>query len=241
MRHAARTTTVPVVRIELRKLVDTRAGRWLFGVMVLLSIGVTASAASGDGTPDLADLLSASAAPFLVVCPLIAVVSATQEWQDQTFLRTFTLVPQRHRVVRAKFAASALLAVSVLGVCWSASLALVVAMDGTWTTQGTSVVGLPLAGVAYVVQGLVFGLLLRHALLAVGVFLIGPVACSSALAAAGLDGLGPYLNLRAGIQPLTESLSLSGEQIWHLAVGLLVWIAVPAVLAIRRTLVSDLD
>ena len=90
-----------VVRVELRKMFDTRSGFWLIASIVIT--GLIATIATIAFAPD-ADLTyynfaKAVGFPITVILPMIALLSITSEWSQRSGLTTFTYVPSRRRVV----------------------------------------------------------------------------------------------------------------------------------------------
>lgn len=120
----AGTPKVPfgrLVSVELRKMTDTRAGRWLLGITVgvlvlVAGIIVTVSLFDEDFTMSLGDWQGALTFLTTLLLPTIAIMSVTQEWSQRTGLVTFALEPYRLRVVLAKLAAVTILAIATLVV-----------------------------------------------------------------------------------------------------------------------------
>jgi ABC-2 type transport system permease protein len=127
-----------LVLVELRKAVDTRAGRWLLVLIVLVAMagailtGVTGSA----GDRNLVHVLGATSQLVAVLLPVLGILLVTAEWSQRTALTTFTLVPRRDRVIAAKAAAGVLLAAAATIVCAIVSAAVLVTADlsrgGRW-------------------------------------------------------------------------------------------------------------
>src|SRR6478672_3653848 len=114
----ARTFSRPGLRrltmVELRKMVDTRAGFWLqLSVLALTVLVVVLSAVLGHNDDHtLADFLKNSVQPASVLLPIVGILLVTSEWSQNTTLTTFALVPQRSRVIAAKVLASLVLSVA---------------------------------------------------------------------------------------------------------------------------------
>ena len=104
------TASVPfhrLVRVELRKTVDTRAGRWL-----LISIALVTVAAmvlflifAPDRELTFYNFIGITATPQGFLLPVLGILSVTSEWSQRTGLVTFTLEPRRGRALAAKVAA----------------------------------------------------------------------------------------------------------------------------------------
>ena len=112
--QGARIPLLRLVRVELRKMFDTRSGFWL-----MASIGISALLATAavivfapDADQTYASFGSAVGMPMAVILPIVAILSVTSEWSQRSGLTTFTLVPSRGRVMAAKGAAAVLVVVS---------------------------------------------------------------------------------------------------------------------------------
>ena len=166
---------VPMARlvgVELRKMFDTRSGFWL-----MASIVITALVATGAVilfAPDDAltyDTFSAAIGfPMTVILPMVAILSVTGEWSQRSGLTTFTLVPHRGRVVRAKAMSAVLVGV--------VSIPLAFAIGAVGNVVGTAIAGtdtvwdMSLAHGAYILLGNVLGMLVG--------FMLGVLIRSSA-------------------------------------------------------------
>lgn len=101
-----------LVRAELRKLIDTRAGFWLLaviGLVVLLVVVILGwTALAYDEPMSWGALLVATNLPMGLLLPIFGVMTVTSEWGQRTGLVTFTLEPRRVRTVIAKLLAGSL-------------------------------------------------------------------------------------------------------------------------------------
>ena len=103
-RTARPIPTTRLVKIELRKMFNTRSGFWM-----LVSIGVLSVIATGaviifapDSAVTYENFATAIGLPMSVILPMIAILAVTSEWSQRSGLTTFTLVPSRGRVIGAK-------------------------------------------------------------------------------------------------------------------------------------------
>lgn len=106
-----------LTRVELRKSVDHRAGRWLLALLLLLSLaGLTWEVATLGGSPTVpfSMLLGTAMTGSALLLPVLGVLAMTSEWTQRTALTTFTLAPRRVRVLLAKVAAALLLTAVVV-------------------------------------------------------------------------------------------------------------------------------
>jgi ABC-2 type transport system permease protein len=229
--------------VELRKLADTRAGRWL-----LITIGLTTAvivtlqlvfAEAADQT--FTTFFVASLLPVGLLLPVLGILSITAEWSQRTALVTYVLVPRRERVIAAKLAAVVLAALaSVLTSLAVAAVGTLIAGAtggaGRWEFDGVLLPNAVVFQVASVLMGAGFGLLLLNTPLAIVTYLLLPTAWTV------VGGLVPALREPAGwldttrtMEPLVEG-SLTGEEWGRLGVSLLVWLVVPVAAGLVRTL-----
>jgi len=97
-----------VIRVELRKMFDTRSGFWLMASIAIAAVLTTVAMILFAPAEQLTYYAFAKAIgfPMTVILPMIAVLSITGEWSQRSGLTTFTLVPHRTRVIVAKVVAS---------------------------------------------------------------------------------------------------------------------------------------
>ena len=133
----ARSRSRRVVRVELRKMFDTRSGFWLIASIVIT--GCIATIATIAFAPD-ADLTyynfaKAVGFPMTVILPMIALLSITSEWSQRSGLTTFTYVPSRRRVIWAKTLSSVTVAI--------ASMLFAFVIGAVGNVVGTAIAGTP--------------------------------------------------------------------------------------------------
>lgn len=171
---APRAERVPLVRlmkVELRKLVDTRSGRWLLIAIAVLTATVITVFLFSAAPDELnyENFVQVINTPYAILLPVLGILTVTSEWGQRTGLVTCTLEPHRGRVVVAKLVAVILLALAAvalalllaalgnaLGAAWQEG-------DGTWgfgVDWVRDAVVLQLSGV---LQGLPCGVLLTNA------------------------------------------------------------------------------
>jgi hypothetical protein len=105
-----------LVAVELRKMVNTRAGFWLQAAMVVLTVLVVIVACVVGDAADhtFQSVLNVGLQPAAILLPVLGILLVTSEWSQRTGLITFALVPVRSRVLGAKLIASLVLAVAML-------------------------------------------------------------------------------------------------------------------------------
>lgn len=169
--------TTRLVKVELRKMFDTRSGFWMLVSIGVLSVCAAATLLVIAPDEDIThqNFARSIGFPMTVVLPMIAILSVTSEWSQRSGLTTFTLVPGRGRVIGAKAIATVLVGLGSMG------LALVVGVVGN--LLGPALVGL--TPVWNVSPSLAAQFVLGHLVgMAIG-FTLGVVMRSSAPAIVG--------------------------------------------------------
>ena len=236
-----------LTRVELRKMVDTRAGLWLLiatAGLTLLGVGLGAFLGhASDHTWH--ELMNIAVQPASVLLPIVGVLLVTSEWSQRTTLTTFALVPQRSRVVAAKVLASLLIAVAAFVIGLALSLLATAVADrppsGGWTMPA----GLLVQDLAYLAVSILMGTAFGAALLssAPGIVLYFTLPIGWAIlthTVKALDHIGDWLDPSRTTSSMTEDL-MSGKEVEQLLVSLLLWLALPLLigtLRIRRAEIS---
>jgi hypothetical protein len=234
---AARTPLWRLTAVELRKMVDTRAGRWLLAVIGLLAVGaVGVRMFTGDAaTRDFASFFEISLLPVNLLLPVLAILTVTSEWSQRTALTTFTLVPRRGRIAAAKvLAATAITVVSVAGCLLVAAAGNLIHGGGSWHL-GAAVIGYAvLFELIAVLMGVAFGALLMNSATAIVLYFVLPTAWGIAGSLVGaLDTPADWLDTSRTTAPLLSDAMTAGA--WaRLGVSVAVWVALPALLGVLR-------
>lgn len=113
-----RQSFLRLVRIELRKTVDTRSGRLLLGGIIAFSVLIIGWQLTHlpNGQLQFGDVLDAAIVPVDLILPVVGILAMTSEWTQRTALTTFTLSPRRIPVLFAKLAAAMSIATVMVGV-----------------------------------------------------------------------------------------------------------------------------
>lgn len=109
--------------VELRKMVNTRSGFWLpiaVTLITVITVVVTVLNHGGRGAT-LAHVFHNAVAPAGLLLPVMGILLVCGEWTQRTTLQTFTLVPDRGRVLAAKLGASLAVALGAFAVCLACS------------------------------------------------------------------------------------------------------------------------
>jgi ABC-2 type transport system permease protein len=229
-----------LTRVELRKLADTRAGKWLLIAIAAITAAIIVifflTANQSDRT--FTNFMGATATPQGFLLPVLGIMLVTSEWSQRTALVTFTLMPVRGRVLLAKVLAALIagLAALVLAMAIAALATLVGGADNAWAHIGLDDVGkFAILQVSNVLQGLAFGLLFLNSAAAIVTYFVLPTAFTilaslwHALAKAQ-----PWIDLGTSQQPLFSGDSMSGKDWAQLATGTLLWVVLPFVVGLVR-------
>jgi ABC-2 type transport system permease protein len=238
-----------LVRVELRKSYDTRAGFWL-----MVTIGVTSLAAvalrmfvNAEESRTFGDYLAITQWPVGLLLPILGILLVTSEWSQRTAMTTFALVPHRSRVLTAKMAAGSVLAVAGVAVSAVASAAGTVLTPiftsgaAHWDFTTAQVAQVTAVEVFYVLMGIAFGMaLLRSPAAIVLYFLLPSLITFVVTLAQSLDWLREWFDLATTTTPMYEG-TLQGEGWAHLAATAAVWLVLPLVIGWVRIVRSEID
>ncbi|HET6654489.1 MAG TPA: ABC transporter permease [Nocardioides sp.] len=242
------TPSVPMSRligVELRKMADTRAGKWL-----LIAIGlITAAAvvifffAAPDDDRVFLNFMGITATPQGFLLPVLGILLVCSEWTQRTALVTFTLTPIRSRVIVAKIAAALVFgaAAIVLAVLVAALATLLAGAPDPWQNIGWDSIGkFTILQASGVLQGLAFGLLFLNTAAAIVTFFVVPIAFNVVASIwTAMRDIQPWVDLGFSQQPLFLGGDMSGEQWAQLAVGTLIWVVLPVVVGFWRVLRAE--
>jgi ABC-2 type transport system permease protein len=228
-----------LVAVELRKMVDTRAGFWLQVAMVALTaLVVVARLLVGDAADHtLQSVLDAGLQPSAILLPVLGILLVTSEWSQRTGLITFTLVPVRSRILSAKLIASLLRAIAMLGM----SVAIVAVgvlvsspgVEGTWSDAapliGQSAVNLT----AGMLVGLGFGAILMAATPAIVLLFALPTAWMAVVSLSAFSEVAPWVDYASAMGQMTEGVR-SATQWAHAGTSLAIWMVLPLLIGAWR-------
>ena len=247
------TPHVPMSRlakVEFRKALDTRAGRWfVISILALVVVvEVIYAFAANDQSKNFQDFVQISGFVLGYFMPIIIIMLVTSEASQRNGLVTFTLEPQRSRVVIAKFLAGLGLAVGVMVAGFALAalgtlLGTATGGTGDWSVDGNLVFnGFVLANLIGVFIGFAIAMLIMNTAGAiVGYFaysLILPIAVGilSALSSS-FEKIAPWIEFNTAQTPLfSGDYTPTGEEWAQILVSGTIWLIVPLALGIWRLL-----
>jgi hypothetical protein len=233
-----RPSLIRLTLVELRKMVDTRAGLWLQISVVALTAGLVAVfcvvAKAADLT--LAGTLEVAVQPAAVLLPILGVLLVTSEWSQRTAMITFALVPHRSRVLVAKLFAGVLLSFAATAVCLPvAAIGTVFAPGGgdTWSLPPELLGRVTLSVVIGMFMGLAFGAMLLSSAPAIVLYFVLPFVGTGLGAIPQLHGIARWLDPIRTLGPLDGD-AMSVTQWAQLGTTLALWLAVPLLVGLWR-------
>ena len=239
-----------ILGVELTKIFNTRSGFWLtagIGISaVLATAAVILFAPDDDLTYD--SFGAAIGMPMVVLLPIMAVLLVTSEWSQRSGLTTFTLVPNRSRVIIAKMTVAvvvgALSIVVALGIGAVGNIvgSTIAGVDTVWDISMSQALSIVLANVLGLLVGFMLGVLIRNSAGAiVAYFVYGFVLAGLTMLLAESQqwfaDLQPWVDFNFAQGALFEG-SLTGEQWANLGVSGVLWLFIPLTIGlalIRRS------
>jgi ABC-2 type transport system permease protein len=224
-----------LVAVELRKMLNTRAGFWLqvatVAITVLAVIARSITGAAADHT--FASVLSVGLLPAAVMLPIAGILLVTSEWSQRTGMITFSLVPERSRILGAKLIASIALALATLVMSVTVVAAGVAAVDGTWSDAGTLIGQSAVYLTTGMVIGVAFGTILLASAPAIVALFALPITWTAVASLSFIADAAPWLDTRLALAPLHEEV-LSATQWAQAGTALALWMLLPLLIGIWR-------
>jgi ABC-2 type transport system permease protein len=250
------TPAVPMSRlakVELRKSLDTRAGRWFtISIVAVCLVVVTIYAFTApDSETDYLDILGIAGAVLGSFLPILIIMLVTGEASQRTGLVTFTLEPRRPRIVVAKFIAGVVLAavVMVLAALTAAIATMLGTLDGTpadWSLDAHLLFnGFLLANLVGVFIGFAIGMLLMNTPAAIVAYFVYSLILPGVVGflgflSDGFEKVAPWIELNTAQTPLfTGDYQPTAEEWAQIAVAGTIWLVVPLTLGVMRLLRTE--
>jgi hypothetical protein len=211
--------------------------------LALVIVTLTSAPADERG---LKDFFGASQAGVSVLFPVIGILSVTSEWSQRTALTTFTLVPDRLRILAAKLGAGTVLA--LLGVAVGLLLATVGRTvagvigrgTGEWSLPPALIVSMAVAAVMGVAIGVAFGTVLMNAPVAIVAYFAVPTVFG--ILADLISSVRPaaaWIDPGRAMEPLYDTGVTAGDTA-RLATMAAIWLAVPLAAGAIRLLRTEI-
>lgn len=252
----SQTAQIPLsrlVKVELRKAVDTLASFWLVAAIAILIVlvegGLLLIVLIESSVSTAGDYAVFASYITAVVLPVLAIMLVTSEWTQRTAMVTFAIEPRRSRVLLAKYLTGIVLTViavvlSVLVGLLCAAICQVVQPDQTTFDLGARFLGgFLVTQVLAMSLGFALACLLLNTPAAIVVFVVYRVIPVSVfgILSANFDtfaDIRPWIDFEYAQGPLYD-LSVSGSEWGHLLTAGALWLGLPLVLGVARILRAE--
>lgn len=232
-----------LLRVEMRKQLDTRSGQWLLlavGIIAVIVLIVTVFVDTGSWS--WMTFFNNTSQPLLLLIPVIAILAATSEWSNKTAMTTFALEPRRARVMWAKVITSLVLGMGLLlfifllaaPMSWIGSQ--VQGVDANFEINTWFVWGFFAAMAISMLLGSAFGLALMNAPVAIVSYFIFPTLLTVAgFLITSIQEFMSWIDINATLTPLILGVEPTGEEWQKIAVSSVVWIVIPLAIGFWRS------
>lgn len=250
----ARTPFSRLVRTELRKTRDTRAGLWLListavltGLVMVIQLSV---AVAQDLVLTYNDFLTSTNFSIALLLPVIGILLLTSEWSQRSAMVTFSLEPHRPRVIVAKLVAGLILGIAAVVI----ALALAAVCNGLFNAM--SDLGgdwdLSVEQTAYFVilqeigmlTGFAFAALLLNSPAAIVLYMVysfvlpGIFEIGAALIG-WFEDLRPWIDFGLAQAPLFDGNGMEAKDWAYFAVSGFIWLVIPLAVGFWRVLRAE--
>lgn len=244
------TPRVPLgrlVQVELRKMVDTRAGQWLLGIIAFVTLAavVIFGLAANDGDKTFFNFAAFTGTPQGFLLPVMAILLITQEWGQRTAMVTFTLEPHRGRVLIAKVAGALIIGLAAFTLALVLALAATAVFGGAGAFDDFTFADMGVFGLLQVLgilQGLAFGLLFLNSAVAIVMFFVLPTIFGILSEVwASFRDIAPWVDFGTAQLPLFDGAAgVTGQEWARLGVTMVIWVFLPLAVGAARMLRSEL-
>ena len=243
--------TTRLVKVELRKMFNTRSGFWMLVSIGVLSVLATAAIIvfAPDNAITFQSFASAVGLPMSVILPMITILAVTSEWSQRSGLTTFTLAPNRGRVIGAKAVAAAVVGLSsmvvalALGALGNLAGSALAGVDTVWNVSVSAAPQIVLGNLIGMAIGFTLGVVLRASAAAiVGYFVVSLVLPGVlellALVREWFADLQPWIDWNYTQVQLFDGVTDTGKEWLMLVSTTTIWIVIPlaiGLLTLRRS------
>jgi ABC-2 type transport system permease protein len=242
-----------LIRVELRKMFNTRSGFWLMASIVIAAVLTTVGVIlfAPDSELTYSTYIQGIRLPIAVILPIIAILSVTSEWSQRTGLTTFTLVPHRRRVVAAKAISSvtvgvlAVIVALTIGALGNLAGAAVTGNALVWDASPLECLHFVLGSILSLMIGFMLGVLIRASIGAIVAYfvyqfvlpgILGLLAASQTW----FQDLQPWIDLQYAQGNLfLFNGPLTAEQWANIGITGVIWLLIPLLIGLRFAVRSE--
>jgi ABC-2 type transport system permease protein len=221
--------------VELRKMVDTRAGFWLQLLTGVVTLAAVVLLCIFGDTEDLVfrDMFAVAITPASILLPIVGILLVSSEWSQRTALITFTLVPRRMRVMSAKVAAGLVLGTIITAIALVLAVVAVLVVGGTWAMGPTVFVQICLICLTAMVTGIAFGAAFLSSAPAIVLSFALPLGWAALGSIPFLNQAADWLDTTRTTSPMTEH-ALSGTEWAQFGASMALWMLLPLAIGLWR-------
>lgn len=237
-----------LVRVEVRKSLDTLAGR-IFALSILalcLVIVVIFAFAAPEDAQGFSETLGVAGAVLGYFLPVLVILMVTSEWSQRTGLTTFALEPRRSRVVAAKFCASLVLGAGLIAAAALFGVIGNLIGGGDWEVTAVVIVnGFIVANVIGILVGFAIGMLLMNSPAGIVTYFIYTLVLPIAVGILSafqqwFEDLAPWIEFNTAQTSLFSGDAMpTGEEWGQLLVSGTIWLVIPFVIGLLRLLRAE--
>lgn len=251
--HTKPIPLLRLVKVELRKAVDTLASFWLVAAIAILIIMVEGAlllvVLLQDGESTAGDYAFFASYITAVVLPVLAIMLVTSEWTQRTAMVTFAIEPRRSRVLLAKYLTGIVLTVAavviavVIGLFCALVCQVVQPELTTFDLGGRFLGGFLITQVLAMSLGFAMACLLLNTPAAIVVFVVYRVIPVSVFGILAVNfetfaDVRPWIDFEYAQGPIYD-LSVSGSEWGHLLTAGALWLGLPLTLGVLRILRAE--
>lgn len=235
-----------VLAYELRKSVSIRANRWFLALLAVTAIAAATGfyvyfmlTTSGAAPLTWAQLGRIIVDPLMTLLGCFLITLTASEWTNRSIMTTYTLVPRRGWVLSAQL----IVALTYIAAFWALCLGLAALVAGllspsqnvdiSWSTTAWDVLGVLLANVGFPLSGFLLGIAIMNTPAVVVAWVVLDWLASLLLFLLKDAGQWFHLNTALGTAVADPNTATNWA---HVATSAAVWLGIPAVIGIWRSL-----
>jgi ABC-2 type transport system permease protein len=249
--------TIPlsrIVKVELRKMFDTRSGFWLMMSIAIVStiatvVVVLVQGLANDPGVTYNSFAAAIGFPMAVILPIIAILSVTGEWSQRTGLTTFTLLPHRGQLIAAKALAAVVVGVvsmivaMAIGALGNVVGSSITGSDMVWDVGVADFLLIMLGNVLGLLIGFMLGVLIRNSAGAIVAYFVYSLLLPTlfgilAELVGWFKSLQPWIDFNFAQSKLFDA-PVSGEEWAQLGTSSIIWFIIPLAVGVWAVLRSE--
>lgn len=233
-----------LIKVELRKSVDTRSGFWLLMTIAIITViaNVIFLIAAHDNDRTFSNFLAASGTPQGFLLPILGILLVTSEWSQRTAMVTFSLAPRRSRTVLAKIIAAVILGTLVFAVALVIGTIMTALSGGpdAWNVSAGVLGQFYLGQLIGVLQGVAFGLVILVSAAAIVASFAIPIIFGfiGGLWSASQKVIN-WIDLGTASGNLFSNDIMTGKQWSQLLVSGIIWLVAPLAFGVWRLIHTE--